>query len=534
MATIIDSLLVTLGLDATNFKKGEQEASKSQKDFVEKSKRNNKELSVLDSKAAAQREKHAKEAQAQGKKAIETFSAMRNQALSLLSVFVGGMGLVEFAKHTIFTTAALGRMSQNVGISVNELSGWGVAAKEMGGSAEGMMTDIDKASQSLAHLRTGFKDEAINNYFRFGGSNQHGELNDTKSFLLAIADLIHKINATDPGKAKMVASMLGLSPESFNLFKQGSAALREQIALGAQLSGQNQQNADDAAAAQKKWVALDEAMSAIGRKVTFEVLPSITNFFGALNDQQFWDDVFGRFERLGNALSLIKKGFLALVLGKKSDPELNGPIPAFHTRGMDSRKIETTPAIQKSPATGTRGMRNNNPSNIKYSAFARSHGAVGKDSDGFAIFPSMASGEAATQALLGIYLSSGRNTPSKVISSWAPSNENNTPAYIASVSKQTGLGADQKLSAADIPKLARAIYQHENGASYAVSPYYARLQSSPIRGGNVSNNTNSSEVHIGQIAINTQATDANGIAKDMGGALKSHGYLVGQANTGMQ
>lgn len=47
-----------------------------------------------------------------------------------------------------------------------------------------------------------------------------------------------------------------------------------------------------------------------------------------------------------------------------------------------------------------------------------------------------------------------------------------------------------------------------------------------------STSTSTRETHIGQITVQTQATDAKGIAKDIGGAVKSHG-LVDQADGGM-
>ena len=125
--------------------------------------------------------------------------------------------------------------------------------------------------------------------------------------------------------------------------------------------------------------------------------------------------------------------------------------------------------LAKNPAhTGTtRGMRNNNPGNIRYGNFAKSHGAIGKDSSGFAIFPVMGDGEAAEQALLRSYVKNGHDTISKVISRWAPSAENDTAAYIHSVVAKMGIGADQRLNSANIPALSSAINKHENGAAYA-------------------------------------------------------------------
>jgi hypothetical protein len=70
-------------------------------------------------------------------------------------------------------------------------------------------------------------------------------------------------------------------------------------------------------------------------------------------------------------------------------------------------------------------------------------------------------------------------------------------------------------------------------AQYAMDPALLapRPPFSPARQP-VAQNDNSSQTHIGEITINTQATDANGIARSIGPALQRRG-LVAQANTGL-
>lgn len=51
-----------------------------------------------------------------------------------------------------------------------------------------------------------------------------------------------------------------------------------------------------------------------------------------------------------------------------------------------------------------------------------------------------------------------------LISTWAPPEENNTDAYIQSVSQKTGIAPDQKLTVDDIPKIQPAMVQQEGGA----------------------------------------------------------------------
>jgi hypothetical protein len=79
---------------------------------------------------------------------------------------------------------------------------------------------------------------------------------------------------------------------------------------------------------------------------------------------------------------------------------------------------------------GTRAQRNNNPGNIEYGPFARSHGATGGDPR-FAIFPTP---EAGFAALVGLLLKHYLGmTVAQALSHWAPPVENNTAQYIRNV-----------------------------------------------------------------------------------------------------
>lgn len=96
--------------------------------------------------------------------------------------------------------------------------------------------------------------------------------------------------------------------------------------------------------------------------------------------------------------------------------------------------------------TGDRNWRNNNPGNIEYGDFTRNHGAIGTDGR-FAIFPDLATGRAAKQALLF----EGKNYRNKSIAEaiyrWAPPSDNNpTDAYIARAAQGAGVDPSTPLS----------------------------------------------------------------------------------------
>ncbi|WP_158785148.1 hypothetical protein [Pantoea sp. BAV 3049] len=123
------------------------------------------------------------------------------------------------------------------------------------------------------------------------------------------------------------------------------------------------------------------------------------------------------------------------------------------------------------PASGgsALGIRNNNPGNIERSGANAWDGEVNTDGR-FAKFATPEHGIRALGKNLLSYNRRGYNTLSQIIERWAPSKEkaNNTPAYIAAMSKYVGVPADQPLDLNDVATLARVsagIIRHENGGN---------------------------------------------------------------------
>lgn len=110
-----------------------------------------------------------------------------------------------------------------------------------------------------------------------------------------------------------------------------------------------------------------------------------------------------------------------------------------------------------------RGIRNNNPGNIRLTKTVWQGQAPQQTDTAFVQFTAPEYGIRAMALILKNYFARGVDTITKVISTWAPNSENDTAAYIAAVSKTSGIGANDKLSATDLPALVAAIIRHENG-----------------------------------------------------------------------
>ena len=107
----------------------------------------------------------------------------------------------------------------------------------------------------------------------------------------------------------------------------------------------------------------------------------------------------------------------------------------------------------------TRGLRNNNPLNIRHNA-DNFQGEIKGTDKAFKQFATMAFGYRAAFVTLGTYLSRGLNTIEKIISAWAPPVENNTENYINIVVSRSGIDRKRVLtsfSGADYKKIVAAM-----------------------------------------------------------------------------
>lgn len=117
-ATVIDALLVTLGLDTSDFRKGQKDVSDDLKKQREDAK------------------KTAKEMAEQGKKAAAFFGSIKTELLALTGVTVTAGGLMSFVKSTTSGLMELSVQAKALGMTAKELDGVGKAAEAAGSSVE--------------------------------------------------------------------------------------------------------------------------------------------------------------------------------------------------------------------------------------------------------------------------------------------------------------------------------------------------------------------------------------------------------------
>lgn len=257
MATI-DELVVTLGLDASNFT---DEQKKALEAF-------NKSQDAID--------RRLRQLEDRNKKSAQSFGDATHAAEGLFSVLAGA-GLAAFSRDIVNGAAGAGRMAANVGIATNELSAFGRMIERNGGNADAASGSLKGLADSMQRLKWG----QASDEFKIGLSQVGGRDGDNPLdlfFKLAKFAESHTIQDVN-----LAAQRLGLSQEIANIaIKGGARALEEyrKAAAGA-LSPEQAKRLTEM---QESWVKLDQVIRTAGNDVVSSFAPGFAAGANAVSD----------------------------------------------------------------------------------------------------------------------------------------------------------------------------------------------------------------------------------------------------------
>lgn len=159
----------------------------------------------------------------------------------------------------------------------------------------------------------------------------------------------------------------------------------------------------------------------------------------------------------------IAAGVAAFLITRQQDVAASG----FERIDFAQRAADSAAALGNLflEVIGMRGIRNNNPGNIRHSG-TRWQGMSAEQTDpAFVQFIAPEYGIRALSKLLDTYSNQyGLRTVSGIIGRYAPGHENDTASYISAVSSALGVTPAQEFDVqARKADLVRAIIKHENG-----------------------------------------------------------------------
>jgi hypothetical protein len=496
MANIIDELVVLLRLDAKPFDKAAKEQVAAVQQATKKiniSAEDQERIANSQAFRADKREKDRvrKQKSADREKASsaeELGSKIKGIGLAVGAAVIGFdslKGALNFLGNLSTSTAALGRTSDNLGLSAQGVQAWGNAIQLAGGDAKEAQSSFAALSQQMTAFKINGEIGPLLRAAQIGGVSPYDSEGKQKSLDVLLPQIVDALKARGYSRpdAFNLLSGAGVSEGLFNLLNDPNRA--DFIRRG------------------------QETAFADAEKVRLAQKTNAT--------LEGWKQ--RRTQDIANAA--------AFTIEHPGQAYLNAV--AFPITGtVDLVKDLYKSAFGEKGATV--GVRANNPGNLM-------------DRQGnLRQFTSMISGEAALSSDLDYKIDrDGLNTIRKILTKYAPHLDksgkviNDTDAYIADVSKRIGLAPDAAITSREQRfNLVEAIVRHEQGkagaaqVTRAVSTPGASTGGAPALAANGGPQTN---LTIGSVTVNTQATDAPGIATDFMGAMNRK--LTAQSNTGI-
>ncbi|MEF3846782.1 hypothetical protein U9X84_09665 [Escherichia coli] len=387
--------------------------------------------------------------------------------------------------------------SKNAGMRVDDFSRLAGAMRILGADSESANASIDGMAKTLKEAASGANGQVLGALAQIGvqiQKNNDGSV-DTLKTLQEIARVFPSLR---PEQQKSVADALGLTPEMLALMREGErmkTLLAKSDEFGLTVDPALNQQLSEVNGTMNE---LSASWDGLWQRSKNKALKTILSDGSVKDGLEGVTDLFtnGDFTGLSHALGFINSNDAEKLRRIQNDKELYNSLPrsergqvdaGFMTDAVrkryDANYRATDSAIQLQndlsaisqpqsnvargnvPYGETRnnaiGFRNNNPGNLRVAA-----NATGKNG-GFSTFANDADGRTAMARQLMLYGDRGNNTLDGIIHTYAPQSENNTRAYIDSVSKATGYGAKEQVNLHDpetLKTIMAAMIKHENGA----------------------------------------------------------------------
>lgn len=260
MATIIDSLLVKLGLDSSEFAAGKNKVDKGLKD------------------TGNEAEKAGTKLKKTGKDGAEGFNEVAKSATKFLAIIGGTVAIKRFIEQTVESSAALDRLARNLNENVNAVSAWSNAAEVAGGSASGLQGSLDMLSQAQTELQLTGQSALIPYFSALGISmaDVNGKAKPVSDILLDLSDRFSRMDRTT---ANNMGRMMGLDQGTMNLLLKGRAEVETMIRRQKEYGAVTKQQAEESSRLKEMMVQSRQSFEAFGRELLSAAIPALEGLF---------------------------------------------------------------------------------------------------------------------------------------------------------------------------------------------------------------------------------------------------------------
>ncbi|MGG9843030.1 transglycosylase SLT domain-containing protein [Klebsiella pneumoniae] len=269
-ATVIDALLVTLGLDTSQFRKGQQEVSDDLKKQREDAKNTAKEMAE------------------QGKKAASFFGSIKTELLALTGVTVTAGGLMSLVKNTTSSLMDLSVQAKSLGMTARELDGFGKAAESAGSSFERITAALQGFQAAKQGSLFGDTSSPIFSGMRMltalTGDTFDVYSKDAKSLARSYLESLRKVK--DPNIRRQIGAMGGFDDATIQRNQEGR--FLPDVDRLTKSSGITDASVKGAKEFTEAWVVLNQNLETTKNQFYTFLIPYVREFNGVLLQLSNW------------------------------------------------------------------------------------------------------------------------------------------------------------------------------------------------------------------------------------------------------
>jgi len=208
------------------------------------------------------------------------------KSLAVIGTAIAGASVATFAfvESVAGANDELGKTSELLGISTEDLQGWQHAAELGGGSASSMTSSLENlskiASESARGVGAGVE---VFGMLGLSATDANGQIKSSTVLMEEVADKMSQLS-TQSEKIEF-ASKLGISSDTIVALQQGSEALRKQRDEAIQLGFALDKNATKSAAEfNDEFLRVSKIITGVSSAIATGLMPEITEMMKAFKD----------------------------------------------------------------------------------------------------------------------------------------------------------------------------------------------------------------------------------------------------------
>jgi muramidase (phage lysozyme) len=264
MPTVLEELVVTLGLDSSNFRQQAQQVQAVQGQAAQNSRRIGLQYEENARKTISTTGRYLTQSEQVVKNTLNGLNRMRSEIMAVFSTLALGFGTAGVIGQVAKIEAQTVRAAKNIGVSAKELNTWQEAAKRFGGSAEGVTNTMQGLVTEFETLKITGQSEVISMFRALGiqVADAEGKMRPLRDIWMDLSGVLSRMPKPE---ANTWGALLHLDPGFINLLHQGKDALRQTLDQVERLGTITDQQGKDAIAFEQQMANMSQAAADFGR-----------------------------------------------------------------------------------------------------------------------------------------------------------------------------------------------------------------------------------------------------------------------------